>query len=184
MAFKEISDLNAETVVSLGGVNKKTGKANPKSIEGYYLGSKQVADKKKKTGTSFIYILQTAKGNVGVWGKTDLDRKMEQAPIGTMLRLTHTGMRPTPNGEMYTYSVAADAENTIEVATLPVGATTAGPISYADERYEETEENSDFEESPADEDEEETAYSQPAKTAVSASANKAKLNELLARKKK
>lgn len=116
MAFKEVTDLSADNVISLGGVNKKTGKANPKSIEGYYLGKKQVADSKKKSGISYIYIFQTPKGNVGVWGKTDLDRKMSQATPGAMVRATHTGMQATPNGEMYKYKVEVDADNTIEVS--------------------------------------------------------------------
>ena len=76
MAFKAVLDLNAEVTISLGGMNKKTGKANPKSVEGYYLGKKSIEDRKKKSGVSYIYILQTDKGNVGVWGKTDMDRKM------------------------------------------------------------------------------------------------------------
>lgn len=115
MGFKEVADLSADTVISLGGTNKKTGKANPKSIEGYYIGAKQVADKKKKSGISFIYIFQTAKGNVGVWGKTDLDNKMKAVTAGTMVRATFDRMQSTPNGDMYKYKVEVDADNTIEV---------------------------------------------------------------------
>lgn len=114
--YKEVTDLSADNVVSLGGSNRKTGKANPKSIEGYYLGKKQVADKKKQSGFSYIYIFQTPKGNVGVWGKTDLDRKMSQATPGSMVRATHTGMQTTPNGDMYKYKVEVDEDNTIEVS--------------------------------------------------------------------
>lgn len=113
--YKEVTDLSADNVISLGGTNRNTGKANPKSIEGYYLGKKQVADKKKQSGFSYIYIFQTPKGNVGVWGKTDLDRKMNQATPGTMVRASHVGMQATPNGEMYKYKVEVDSDNTIEV---------------------------------------------------------------------
>jgi hypothetical protein len=118
MGFKEVADLSADTTISLGGTNKKTGKANPKSIEGYFLGSKQVADKKKKSGKSFIYIFQTAKGNVGVWGKTDLDQKMGAVTPGTMVRATYDRMVPTPNGDMYKYKVEVDTENTIDVGLV------------------------------------------------------------------
>lgn len=118
MAFREVNDLSTDVTISLGGTNKKTGKKNPTSIEGYYLGSRQVEDKKKKSGVSYIYVFQTAEGNVGVWGKTDLDRKMQSAPLGAMIRATHSGMRATPNGEMYTYKVEFDADNTVEVAGL------------------------------------------------------------------
>lgn len=118
MAFKEVNDLSTDVTISLGGVNKKTGKPNPKSIEGYYLGNRQVEDKKKKSGVSYIYVFQTDKGNVGVWGKTDLDRKMQAAPLGAMLQVTHTGMAQTPNGEMYKYGVKYDPENTIDVSDM------------------------------------------------------------------
>jgi hypothetical protein len=123
MGFKEVADLSADTVISLGGSNKKTGKANPKSIEGYYIGAKQVADKKKKSGTSFIYIFQTAKGNVGVWGKTDLDNKMKAVTAGTMVRATFDRMQSTPNGDMYKYKVEVDEDNTIEVNTASTSGT-------------------------------------------------------------
>jgi hypothetical protein len=127
MAFKEVTDLNADTTISLGGVNRKTNKANPKSVEGYYLGKRTVEDKKKKSGVSYIYILQTPKGNLGVWGKTDMDRKMLQTVPGAMIRITHTGMVNTPSGEMYKYSVEQDTENCIEVSA------NAEPSKSADE---------------------------------------------------
>lgn len=139
MAFQEVADLSADTTISLGGVNKKTGKANPSKVEGYYLGSKKVADKKKKSGFSFIYILQNDKGNIGVWGKTDLDRKMQAAPVGAMVRITQSGMTPTPNGDMYKYQVAFDPENTITV--LAVGYQ-AAEESYDNNEAEDNEEDS------------------------------------------
>lgn len=119
MAFKEIADLSPDTTIALGGTNKKTGKPNPTKVEGYYLGKRTVEDRKKKSGFSYIYVLQTVKGNVGVWGKTDLDRKMQDATVGNMLRITQSGVVPTPNGDMYKFKVEFDADNSIDV--LPVG---------------------------------------------------------------
>lgn len=116
MAFKKVTDLSADTTISLGGTNRKTGKKNPDSIEGYYLGSRKVDDKKKKDGFSYIHTFQTSKGNVGVWGKTDLDRKLLTVTPGLMVRATFDRMVPTPNGEMYKYEVAVDDENTTEVS--------------------------------------------------------------------
>jgi hypothetical protein len=115
MAFQKVSDLNAETTISLGGTNRKTGKKNPTNAEGYYLGKKQIVDDKKKSGFSYIYFLQTPKGNVGVWGKTDMDRKMGQVKPGTMLRIEFVGMQATKNGEMYKYDVMQDLDNVIPV---------------------------------------------------------------------
>lgn len=129
MAFKEVLDLNCEITVSLGGTNRKTNKPNPKSIEGYYLGKREVEDKKKKSGVSYIYALQTQKGNVGVWGKTDMDRKMSSVAPGTMIRITHSGMRQTPNGDMYVYKVEVDKDNTLDVSDLDQSGA-AEPESY------------------------------------------------------
>jgi hypothetical protein len=116
MAFKEVLDLDCDTTVALGGMNKKTGKPNPTRVEGYYIGKKETENRKSKTGKSNLYIFQTAKGNIGVWGKTDLDRKMASALIGAMTRVTQSGSVPTPNGDMYKFKVEVDAENTIEVS--------------------------------------------------------------------
>lgn len=117
MAFKQITDLSADVTISLGGTNKKTGKKNPNQVEGYYLGKREVEDKKKKSGKSYIYFLQTATGNVGVWGKTDMDRKLSAVTPGDMLRVSFDKMVPTPNGEMYKYKVEVDSDNTIEVSS-------------------------------------------------------------------
>ena len=176
MAFKEVTDLNADTTISLGGVNRKTNKANPKSVEGYYLGKRTVEDKKKKkkSGVSYIYILQTPKGNLGVWGKTDMDRKMLQATPGAMIRITHTGMVNTPSGEMYKYSVEQDTENCIEVSDA---AEASSPKS--------TDDDADLDESLGEgpgEDEAEETYTKPPSAASSAE-RKAKVQDLLKKRK-
>ncbi len=128
MAFKSVSDLSSDITISLGGTNRKTGKKNPTSIEGYYLGKRIVADTKKKTGESFLYFFQTPKGNIGVWGKTDLDRKLSSVAVGTMVRASFDKMVPTPNGEMYKFLVEIDEDNTIEVT----GSAQAAPPAYSD----------------------------------------------------
>lgn len=113
--FKEVTDLSAENVISLGGINRKTGKKNPESITGYYLGKKTVADK-LKGGDAIIYIFQTPKGNEGVWGKTDLNRKMQQVALGALVRASFTGMQPTPKGDMYKFKVEVNDADSIEVS--------------------------------------------------------------------
>lgn len=128
MAFTEVVDLNCEITTAIGGTNRKTGKANPSSLEGYYLGCRTVQDRKKKSGVSNIYIFQTAKGNVGVWGKTDLDRKMTQAAPGVMTKVEFASMRQTPNGEMYTYRVLLDKDRSIEVPDFSQAAYSAAAV--------------------------------------------------------
>jgi len=114
MAFKTVQRLDADVTIAIGKVNKATGKPYPKQAEGYYLGSRTV---KGNRGDSVIHFLETPKGNLGVWGTTDLNRKLGSAPAGAMVRITSTGTKPTPNGDMYTYKVEVDAENTIEVSS-------------------------------------------------------------------
>jgi len=115
MAFKKVIDLDSDTTTALGGVDKKTGKKNPTTVEGYYIGSKKVDSPKAKSGFAYLHVLQTADGNLGVWGKTDLDRKMLNVVPGTMTRINQTGKKATKNGDMYLFQVEVDEENTIEV---------------------------------------------------------------------
>lgn len=117
MAFTQVQDLDSETAIALGGRNKKTGKANPTKAEGYFLGSKEVESQRSKTGKAFLHILQTANGNLGVWGKTDLDRKLRNVTPGTMVRITQSGMQEIPGkNPMYKFTVEVDLENVIEVS--------------------------------------------------------------------
>ena len=112
MAFQEVSSLDADETIALGKKDKKTGKPYPKQVEGYYLGTRTVENKR---GESKLHFLRTSKGNLGIWGTTDLNRKLGGVVSGTMVRITSTGTRPTPNGDMYTYLVEQDKENTIPV---------------------------------------------------------------------
>lgn len=125
MAFKEQADLDCTETVSLGGTNNKTGKKNPTSIEGFFIGSRKVESAKAKTGFCFIHVFQTAKGNVGVWGKTNLDQKLSNATPGVMTRITFVGMQPTKNNPMYKYKFEVDADNTIDVSTADLNANSA-----------------------------------------------------------
>jgi hypothetical protein len=178
MAFKQISDLSAELTISLGGTNKKTGKKNPTTVEGYYLGKREVEDRKKKSGVSYIYFLQTSKGNLGVWGKTDMDRKLTSVKEGEMIRITHTGMQATANGDMYKYSVEVDSDNTIEV----VGANAASNNTQ-DEDDGPTLDTSEG----IDEDEDDNSYEAEERTqqaALSAAERAAKVKALLSKNKR
>ncbi len=122
MGFKSVVTLDAEVTIAIGKKDK-AGKPYPKQAEGFYLGKREVESKR---GQSFLHYLQTSKGNLGVWGTTDLNRKLLQVTPGTMVRITSTGTKPTKNGDMYTYNVEQDADNTIEVATLEAGSSNAG----------------------------------------------------------
>jgi len=121
MAFIEREGLDCDTTTALGGINKRTGKPNPKSVEGYFIGSRQVDSAMSKTGKAYIHVLKTADGNTGVWGKTDLDRKLDGAVVGAMTRLTFTGTRPaTKPGlkPMFKFKVEQDLKDVIEVSNF------------------------------------------------------------------
>lgn len=141
MGFKEITSLDAENTISLGGYNKKLRKENPTEVEGYYLGSRKVTSTKNSQGFSSLHVFQTAEGNLGVWGKTDMDRKLGQVTVGTMTKVEFTGMKATKNNDMYTYKVQVDSDNTIEVK-----GSDNGPSNY-----EEVEEGNDTEETASTE---------------------------------
>lgn len=182
MAFKEKISLEADVTISLGGVNKKTGKANPKQVEGYYLGRKQVVDNKKKSGFSYIYFFQTAKGNIGVWGKTNMDNKMADTQTGVMTRITFDKMQPTPNGDMYVYKVECDHDNIIDVGTLAESEQADstyddGTAGYAEDGEEE-ERDADEDEAPVDEIKPARTAARPTATAPDA-ARQAKVQALL-----
>lgn len=137
MGFQEIADLDCTTTVSLGGVNKQTNKKNPTTFEGYFIGTKQTPSTKSKTGFAALHIFQTRTGNVGVWGKTNLDQKLASATVGAMTKISFVGMVPTKNNPMFKYSVAQDKDNCIEVA-LPSesSAENAEESVEAEESYE------------------------------------------------
>lgn len=179
MGFKERTSLDADTTTAIGGQNKKTGKKNPSTIEGYYLGSREVESKKSKNGKASIHFLQTSKGNVGVWGKTDLDRKISGVEPGAMVRITHTGMQATPNGEMYKYKVEVDEDNTVEVS--------AAPQEDSSDEVEDSDVSSDdndsYDSSEDTEDEEQEDAAQLAANAKAAAARKAKVQSLIKGKK-
>lgn len=183
MGFQEVTSLDADNTVALGGMNRKTGKKNPTSVEGYYLGSKKVDSKKAKNGFAYIHILQTAKGNLGVWGKTDLDRKILTVTPGTMIRATHVGMQETPNGEMYKYKLEQDPDNSIPVLAATSVNQNIQETNQSDEEYVATS-NSAFQEAETTE-EDEGFDDVDALVAAQqeAAARKAKVQAMLAKQK-
>jgi hypothetical protein len=151
MAFKTVSDLSTDNAIALGGFNRKTNKENPTQIVGYFIGSKEVDSPKSKTGKAKLHVFQTPKGNVGVWGKTDLDQKLAAATVGALTRVSFTGMQETKNNPMYKYKVEVDTDDKIEVAPPTNDSFTSGGEeegSYTEAAYDEP---SDDEENDVDE---------------------------------
>lgn len=182
MAYKKLVSLEASTMISLGG-RRKTGEKNPTSAEGYYLGFKTVPDNKKKSGTNNIFYLQTPKGIVGVWGKTDLNKQMQGAVKGQMTLIEVTGTRTVPNGEMHVFEISQDDTNTTDVPNFSTSA------SAQEEDVGEVHDGGTYDEYGQDEDD----YVQdaaPAKSrtaaksdGLAAEAKRAKVEALLANRK-
>jgi hypothetical protein len=144
MAFKPVLDLHADRSVSIGGTNKTTGAANPRSIEGYYIGSRDIPDKFSKTALGKLYILRTPEGNIGVYGKPDMNKQMVNAKLGNMVRISFVRSVPSPRGQWYKYLVEEDKENTVEVS-LPIGLGNVDDVEEfdGDEENEESTDSSD-----------------------------------------
>lgn len=174
MAFKKVSTLDADVTITIGGEDKKTKKKNPTSVEGFYLGTRTVATNSKFGGDSTLYFFQTEKGNVGVWGKTDLNKKMSAAKPGQMTRIEYNGMKPMPKGDMHVYAVFQDSEVTIDVSELQ---------ESNDNVSDSTKESyTSYEYGDADEDDAEVDdTSAAAVQQESAAARKAKVQELVNR---
>lgn len=174
MGFKEVQTLDADVTIRLGGKDKKTGKLNPQSIEGYYLGSRLVDSPKAKSGKASLHFFQTPKGNTAVWGKTDLDRKLSAVEPGTMVRASFDKMINVPTGEMYKYKVELDSSNTIPMDTI------ANETQSASSGYEE---ETPTEESYVDDaggyDEDEAAQNAALLAAEARAAQQAKVQALL-----
>lgn len=171
MAFQELPDMDCEVSFAIGGFDKKARKDNPTTATGYFIGSKQVPSKKSKTGFAFLHIFQKPGGdNFGVWGKTDLDRKMRAVEAGQLTKISFVGMKETENNPMYKYKVQVDKEDTIEVTTTagnePQMADSAG-VEYPEGSYdEEPQDEADLDEEEAQPDEAPPVQTKPPRQAA------------------
>jgi hypothetical protein len=173
MAYKLVTDLSVDNVSKLGGVNAKTNKSNPTTMEGYYLGSRVV---KTSTGESTIHAFQTSKGNAGLWGTKDLNDKLSQIPAGTMTLVEYTGKKKLAGGKtLITYNVSQDPEQRIDFTAATV---TASDDSDSDESY-----NDDAADDDEDNSVSEDATQDAAMLAAEAAAKKARVQEILNRNK-
>lgn len=203
MGFTERKGFDTDSTTGIGGVNKKTRKQNPKSIEGFYIGSKDVPSKMSKTGLCKLHVLQTKTGSVGVWGKTDMDNKLTGAVVGAMTRITFIGMKEIAGkNPMYRYKVEQDEGNAIEVAGMDDNSseesddTTTEYNSDDDGQVTDSTETEEFsDEAPEDDPEEEEApvdeappvqAARPAKKATATAPTPAaqkKVQDILARRR-
>lgn len=123
MALTKVMDLDCDNTIAIGGKDGD-GKSNPTGVKGFYLGYRKVDT---DYGEAKLHVFQTKNGNLGVWGKTDLDRKLSAVELGNYTEVTFAGMKAsTKKGRKpsYKYDVAQDSDNAIEVSGL-IGANAA-----------------------------------------------------------
>lgn len=128
MAYKTKFDGQTDKTVTLGL------EGNPTSLEGYFLGSKDIVS---EFGPGKLHIFQTQEGNIGVWGKTRLNGMLTKDLVGQMVLVEFTGMvAPKKKGRRpsYGFKVQHDPDNTIEV-TMDLSGSTAE--TYGDEEADE-----------------------------------------------
>lgn len=119
MSYVTKFDGRTDKTIKLGG------EGNPKSIEGYFLGSK---DTQSDYGPGKLHLFQTSEGVIGVWGKTRMNNLLTEDHRGQMVLLSFTGMiEPSKKGRRpsYGYKLQYDANNTIEVGNIDVNASPA-----------------------------------------------------------
>lgn len=121
MAYEELGEV---IHVTLGGVDKKTGKKNPLFVEGFFVRVEQKPDKFHKDRPQNFYVFKTSRGEVGVYGKAGINRAMNRCQLGVMTKLTNTEETvDTGKGNpMIVFKVAQDYTKKIDVQT-------ASPIS-------------------------------------------------------
>lgn len=113
-------------LVTLGGVNKNTGAANPTTVKGYYKGKRELTFSTGEPST--FLILQTKDGDVGVRETKNMTRGLsdieEQASsngdsvIGAHLTITYVGSDRSKNGFTFKkFNVDADTSNRLASST-------------------------------------------------------------------
>lgn len=118
----------ASTWVTLGGLNKKTGKPNPTKIEGYYQGVVTGPNSFDPDKTKTTIMLKTSDGKTtGVNASTNLVIKLGDAekefkaengtsPKGANMLITFVGETPTKKGNsLKLFSVQFDNEDVVAV---------------------------------------------------------------------
>lgn len=136
MAYEKVG-MFTENNIKLGGINKKTGKPNPTTLEGYYKGTKEVKNEVFE-GVSQIHVFKTKAGDVGVWGAANLNYQIKDCQKGVSTLIKFMGTKPSKKGSpMQVFEVLQDksnADGSIEV--------TAGPLEEAEEPSHEADEPS------------------------------------------
>jgi hypothetical protein len=130
MALKQYGTSGSDNQewVTLGGINRKTGKANPTKVSGYYLGVTKGVNTFDETKEKITIILQKEDGNkIGVNASSNMVIQLERAekgfkeeegrePVGSFAQIEFTGEMPSKKGNpLKLFSVLFDPDDTLSV---------------------------------------------------------------------
>lgn len=122
MAFQDFSNPRPEKWVTLGGRNKETGKPNPTTAKGYYLGSFESQNKFNKDKKNTNLVLMTPQGLLGLTAPSHLVKKIKENETnlakrnidarGLMVEISFVGEQDVGKGNpMKLFKVGFDPEN-------------------------------------------------------------------------
>jgi len=97
-----------DSVITLGGFDRKTQQSNPISIDGYYLGYR---DYDIGHGPKRIQFFRTRSGFVGVWSKTAMSAKLAFVDKGTYTRVSVRDLTVNANMKMQECTVQIDPDD-------------------------------------------------------------------------
>lgn len=163
MAYQKQLDLNTDKTIQLGG------EGNPTQIEGYYLGYKTI---NSDYGPGKLHVFNTKEGNVGVWGKTNLDRILTDQHTGQMCLVKFTGMSvPAKKGRRpaYKYELFFDKDNTVDVGGIVATADSEETQVEEQDNYQALGSEDDSDDSGLFDEDEQQDVVVPSKPAVSKS---------------
>lgn len=138
MAYEKLNDVKS---ITLGGVDKKSGKQNPTQLEGFYIRKEEKPNKFNPGKPQAFYVFETKEGPVGLFGKAGIDREMKKANLGVMTKVVDTGkLLDTGKGNpMRVFEVYQDSTNTIdpESVAAPTSEEPVGDEPEIEDEYEQ-----------------------------------------------
>lgn len=176
------NNLTTNVTITLGGAVEETGKPNPTSAVGYYLGTKsfeKLDTRSNEMKTKTLNFLLTGDGIIGVWGgKSVIDSGFSKADIGVKLEIEYLGLTKSkkPGGYKYhNFRFDAVPEDTLsfeELAKYTSGLGIGGDTSEKADMDSEEDTDEDVEDS--------VPYKSPAAPAIAAAkASEAKQSSVL-----
>ncbi len=139
MGYELLGDVKT---ISLGGIDKTTGKKNPTEFEGYYLRTETRPNKFNPAKPQNLYVFKTSGGDVGLFGKAGIDREMKKARPGYMTKVINTEetLDVGKGNPMTLYEVYQDRSLSINVSEFNPSPT---ELSSEDDLVSEIEESDD-----------------------------------------